>query len=196
MHAHFAWLLSGYSSASMSVSADFLRDLEEIDGSVESISTLSAYMRMHSGAAERVVGVRVLPGKANYDFVQANLLLRLAAPIPLARARTSCCNGNVEFILAGSACSCCETTTLFWSRFDVLNGVETQAAAAWRVVIVATPIVSISCILSCRVLEALASCPIWLLGGGWPKHDSCYTIIREAILSALSLYRLVSSSLH
>jgi hypothetical protein len=47
----------------MSVSADFLRDLEEIDGSVESISTLSAYMRMHSGAAEKVVGVRAGEGQ-------------------------------------------------------------------------------------------------------------------------------------
>ena len=46
------------STATMNVSAAFVKDLEDIDGSVESISSLSAYMRMHSASAERVVAVR------------------------------------------------------------------------------------------------------------------------------------------
>ncbi len=45
-------------TAAMNVSAAFVKDLEDIDGSVESISSLSAYMRMHSASAERVVAVR------------------------------------------------------------------------------------------------------------------------------------------
>ena len=42
----------------MSIFSGFADDLAAIDGSVDSISTLSAYIRMHPGDAEDIISVR------------------------------------------------------------------------------------------------------------------------------------------